>query len=260
MPTIPSVNQNKTALNECPDGNCYRPPIPKPSLDPSVTMTRHLMQPCVNSSGEICLPPPKTPAPPSYTPGPLSFHGGPVVSGPQVYLHFWGWQSDPIGARQYITSFVSGLGGNPWLNTVTQYGNTTVPCSSQLNCFVQTPPIINPSQLLGGSIGDAAVFGQGYPASVVGAEAIADEQRTGNSGGIYVIASGPGQSGQGFGTVYCGYHGYAADTSGHSAFYIYLPYIPDAGPACAFQANTLGISASYWGTKSQRPLQIPDRR
>lgn len=54
-------------------------------------------------------------------PGPVTDHGGPVQTEPKVYVDFWGWRSDPAGERPYLLSFLSSVGGSPWLSTVTQY-------------------------------------------------------------------------------------------------------------------------------------------
>ncbi len=54
-------------------------------------------------------------------PGPVTDHGGPVETAPKVYVDFWGWRSDPAGERPYLLSFLSAVGGSPWLSTVKQY-------------------------------------------------------------------------------------------------------------------------------------------
>lgn len=53
---------------------------------------------------------------------PVTHHGGPVQHDPQVYLVFWDFFKDPLGARSYIANFVRSIGGSRWLATVNQYG------------------------------------------------------------------------------------------------------------------------------------------
>jgi len=54
--------------------------------------------------------------------GPLINNGGPVQDAPRVYVDFWHWTSDPSGEQPYLRSFLSSVGGTPWLATVDQYG------------------------------------------------------------------------------------------------------------------------------------------
>ena len=57
----------------------------------------------------------------------LSYHGGTggvgVETAPKVYLVLWGsqWANDPSGEAQILENFFNGVGGSPWLNSVTQY-------------------------------------------------------------------------------------------------------------------------------------------
>jgi hypothetical protein len=61
----------------------------------------------------------------------LNYYGGPVVLKPSVYLIFWGpqWGNGATDGNQvkesqtatYVQDFFKGVGGSPWLNSVTQY-------------------------------------------------------------------------------------------------------------------------------------------
>src|SRR5258706_2414178 len=53
----------------------------------------------------------------------LSYHGGSVgvQTSPKVYLVTWNWNgSDPSGEESYFTSFLNGVGGSSWNNSVSQ--------------------------------------------------------------------------------------------------------------------------------------------
>src|SRR5256885_9037688 len=58
----------------------------------------------------------------------LAYNGGVggigVETAPKVYLVLWGSQwngNDPSGEAARVQSFLQGVGGSPWLNSVTQY-------------------------------------------------------------------------------------------------------------------------------------------
>jgi len=61
----------------------------------------------------------------------LPYFGGPVITKPAVYLIFWGpqWTNGAKDTHQlvqrdaatYVEDFFQGVGGSPWLNTLTQY-------------------------------------------------------------------------------------------------------------------------------------------
>ncbi len=58
----------------------------------------------------------------------LLYWGGPIQKAPKIYLIFWGQtgptdtSADPDGQATYLSNYVSGIGGSPWLNIDSQYG------------------------------------------------------------------------------------------------------------------------------------------
>lgn len=138
----------------------------------------------------------------------LSNHGGQVQSGPQVYVVFWGWTSDPVGEQPYLINFLSSVGGSAWLQTVVQYGGG------------------NGATMYVGSWSDATPI----PASPTDAQLQAEAQAamthfglSGNTAIQMIVATPTGHSTAGSGTTFCAYHGKLAN----SASYTVLPYQHD---------------------------------
>ncbi len=182
----------------------------------------HIMRPFVpgptaQSSSTAVAPPP-----------PLIYKGGPVQNAPVVYVVFWGWTSDPYGVAPYLTSFLSSVGGNPWLNTVVQYGGG------------------NPTNLYGGSWFDNINPIPDQPSMAdLKNEAIAaiNHFGLGTSVNIQIIVATPtGHSTPGFllvidpitytlsGGEYCAKHGPL--TAFPNVTFTDLPYLPDNGNVC----------------------------
>jgi hypothetical protein len=74
----------------------------------------------------------------------LYYHGGVggigVETSPKIYLILWGSQwnnNDPSGEESILVNFFQGVGGSPWLNSVTQYcqgvANGSFSCSGGKN-------------------------------------------------------------------------------------------------------------------------------
>jgi len=69
-----------------------------------------------------------TPTPLPKTDGagiPFIDWGGPVLEWPRIFLVYWNWPSDPAGEKPVLQNFLSGVQGSSWLNTVTQYYDST---------------------------------------------------------------------------------------------------------------------------------------
>ena len=148
-------------------------------------------------------------------PGALINHGGPVQTAPTVYVVFWGWTSDPSGEATYLANFLSSLGGNSWLNTVTQYGGG------------------NPANLYGGAWSDPTPIPVQPSDAQVQAEAVSAISHFGLGSSVniqIVVATPTGHSSAGFMSSFCAYHG--AIAAHPSATYTNLPYLTDAGSAC----------------------------
>lgn len=154
---------------------------------------------------------------PGVTPllaGNLINHGGPVQTAPVVYLDFWGWTSDPSGEQPYLTNFLSSIGGNAWLNSVTQYGAST-------------------NVRFGGTFSDPTAI----PTSPTDAQVQSAASRaaahfaTGGSVNVQIVVATPtGHSISGFGTQFCAYHGTVS--ANPNITYTNLPYMTDAGGSC----------------------------
>lgn len=155
-------------------------------------------------------------AAPAVITGPLVNRGGPVQTAPRVYVDYWGWTSDPSGEQSYLNSFLSAIGGTPWLSVVNQYSGAGWT-----------------GDLLAGTWSDPSAIPATPTDAQIQAEAAAAASHfgVGNSVNVQIVVATPtGHSTSGFGTSYCAYHGaVAADPS---ITYTDLPYLTDAGGSC----------------------------
>jgi len=177
----------------------------------------------------------------SAIPGPLiNHHQGAGLSAqnePVVYVVYWGWTSDPYGEQAYLESFLSSVGGTPWLNTVVQYsyagymidagGSASVP---SLFVYSYSDPSPIPDQPT-----DAQI--QSEVSAFVTAAGLTTDDGGGLSPNVEIVIATPtGHSTAGFGVGYCAYHSYTLVAAGAYVSYTNLPYIPDAGGACGANA------------------------
>jgi hypothetical protein len=183
----------------------------------------------------------------------LFYHGGTggigVETAPHVYVVFWGSQwtnNDPSGEAAIVQSFLNGVGGSSWLNSVIQYcqgvATNTVYCNgagtaagNQAGILVgvwfdasKAPSRPRQSQLTSEAVRAAGHFGNTSASS--------------NASAQYVIATAHGNNSSGFGTQYCAYHSSTSSSVGNVA-YTNLPYITDAGASCGANFNGLGANA-----------------
>jgi hypothetical protein len=184
----------------------------------------------------------------------LTYHGGiggiGVETAPHVYVVFWGSQwtnNDPSGEAALVQSFLNGVGGSSWLNSVTQYCQGVA--TGTVYCNGAGTAAGNQKGILVSVWFDNASAAPSKPRqSQLGSEAVRAAVHFGNttaSSNIntqYVIATAHGANSAGFGTQYCAYHSYASSTSGNIA-YTNLPYITDAGASCGANFNGLGPNA-----------------
>ncbi|MGE5232030.1 MAG: hypothetical protein ACM3NS_09830 [Deltaproteobacteria bacterium] len=183
----------------------------------------------------------------------LSYRGGVggigVEHTPTVYLVFWGSQwnnNDPSDEAHILQQFLSGVGGSPWLNSVTQYCENVL--SGTVFCNGAGTPAGNPSGILAGVWYDNATAAPTHPKqSQLAAEAVnAAIKLTGsgsNDNTQYVIATATGNNSSGFGHQYCAYHSYTSSSTTGNVAYTNLPYITDAGASCGADFNGLGPNA-----------------
>jgi len=184
----------------------------------------------------------------------LAYNGGVggigVETAPKVYLVLWGSQwngNDPSGEAARVQSFLQGVGGSPWLNSVTQYCQGVA--VGTVFCGSSGQHAGNPSNILSGIWNDNGSAAVSHPTqSQLAAEAVRAAQHFGNTTGSsnastqYVIATAHGNSASGFGTQYCAWHSSTSSSVGNVA-YTNLPYITDAGASCGANFNGLGPNA-----------------
>jgi serine protease len=184
----------------------------------------------------------------------LTYQGGTggigVETAPKVYLVLWGRQwnkGDPSGESALLQSFLNGVGGSAWLNTVTQYCQDVA--AGTVFCNGAGTPAGNQVGMLAGVWVDKTLAAPKHPTqSQLAAEAVAAAQHFGNTTAAsnasvqYVIATSHLHSAAGFGTQYCAWHSWTGSTVGNVA-YTNLPYMTDAGPSCGANFNGLGADA-----------------
>src|SRR5437764_10150026 len=143
------------------------------------------------------------PARPNHTNN-LSYRGGVggigVETTPKVYLVLWGsqWNSnDPSGEASTVQSFLQGVGGSSWLNSVTQYCQGIA--TGTIFCGSSGQHAGNPSGILAGTWSDNGSAAASQPSqSQLAAEAVRAAQHFGNTTGSsnastqYVIATAHG--------------------------------------------------------------------
>jgi serine protease len=194
-----------------------------------------------------------SPQPRASTAKDLYYHGGVggigVETSPKIYLVLWGSQwngNDPSGEEALLHSFLSGVGGSSWLNSVTQYcqgvARGSYTCSGGTHAG-------NPSGILVAAWYDNASAAPSHPTqSQLAGEAVRAANFFGNTTSAknasvqYVIATSHGHNASGFGTQYCAWHSSTGSSDGNIA-YTNLPYITDAGASCGANFNNLGAKA-----------------
>jgi hypothetical protein len=174
-----------------------------------------------------------------------------VETTPRVYLVLWGsqWSSDPSGEAASEQSFLSGVGGSSWLNSVTQYCQG-VPVSTFFCGGISGAQFAgNPSGILAATWRDNGSAAPSKPRqSQLAAEAVRAAQHFGNTSSSsnastqYVIATAHGNNSSGFGRQFCAWHSSTSSSVGNVA-YTNLPYITDAGASCGANFNGLGPNA-----------------
>jgi hypothetical protein len=183
----------------------------------------------------------------------LSYRGGTggigVETAPKVYLVLWGsqWNKDPSNESGILQSFLNGVGGGSWLNSVTQYCQGVA--SGTVFCGTSGTHAGNPSGILAGVWSDNTTAAPTRPSqSNLATEAVNAAAHFGNTTASsnasvqYVIATATGNNSSGFGTQYCAYHSSTSSSYGNVA-YTNLPYITDAGASCGANFNGLGPNA-----------------
>ena len=188
----------------------------------------------------------------------LYYHGGVsdglagtigVETAPKVYLVLWGsqWTSnDPSGESSILQNFLNNVGGNSWLNSVTQYcqgvASRTYFCNGAGTAAGNPAGILNGVWSDNGSAAPSSPSQSQLASEAVNAAAHFGNTTTGsNASTQYVIATATGNNASGFETQYCAWHSSTSSLYGDIA-YTNLPYITDAGILCG--ANFVNSDSS----------------
>lgn len=189
------------------------------------------------------------------TVSPLAYRGGRngigVETSPKVYLVFWGsqWANDPSGEALLLENFLNGVGGSPWLASVTQYCQG-VPAGTTNCTGLGGTAAGNPPGIFAGYWYDNASKAPSRPTqSQLATEAVKAAQHFGNTNSTlnasvqYVIATAHNSNMSGFGIQWCAWHSYATSSTVGTIAYTNLPYMTDAGASCGANFNGLGPKA-----------------
>ncbi|MBV8722327.1 MAG: hypothetical protein JO277_09270, partial [Candidatus Eremiobacteraeota bacterium] len=187
---------------------------------------------------------------PNVTPPPqqnMTYHGGPVQHVPTVYLVFYGFSftgppwtdavNDPDGVAAYVENFFTDLDCTTWMNTTTQYSDTTGyitnPCTSMLaGTYVDhSPPPTNPFH-------EADLYNEVY--RLQNHYGIAYNV---NTNWVVVTPHGMQENDNTNFGKFCAYHSYYYISTTPTQPFTLLPYVPDAGPACgaSYLADGSGV-------------------
>ncbi len=177
---------------------------------------------------------------PNSQSGPLAYHGGPLLLGMKTYLVLWAWNGlDGVSAAEQ--NFMRDVGGSSWLENDVQYTDA----SGQA--------IYNKPGALAGVWLDQT---NGYIHDPTNAMFAAEATRAQahflghyDPNAVYVIATPTGgqDSGNGFGTQFCGYHSATYPSGSGPVPYVNLPYMPDAGNACYAHSVNSGSAGDLDG-------------
>jgi hypothetical protein len=156
----------------------------------------------------------------------ISYHNGPVMHGTtNIYYIWYGDWSQDAGANAILTGFASNIGGSPYFNINTTYGDTTANVTNAVHYASSTTN----SGTLGTSLNDNSIW------SIV-TGAISGGSLPLDSNGVYFVLTAPGVAETtGFLTQYCGWHTYGT----YNGTNVKFSFVGDAkGPSlgsCAIQ-------------------------
>ncbi len=158
----------------------------------------------------------------------ISYHGGPVMHGTvNVYFIWYGnWGNELANATAILTDWAKTIGGSPYENINTTYGDASGNVSGKIALAGQTS-----DYSLGDSLSDANI------ATIV-SNALNSGALPPDPNGVYMVLTAPGvKETSGFLTQYCGWHTYGT----YNGTYIKYAFIGDAaGPSlanCAAQTS-----------------------
>jgi hypothetical protein len=184
-----------------------------------------------------------------------------VMTGPRVYLIFWGsrWNDSTTKdtssvytnyqARLLLSNFFSALAGGDWANTLTQYCEGVPQGSASCSGNPSATYISNPTALVMGTWVDTSDPLPGTVDYVAArAEAVAAFNHFADGNGIYMVFTPSGVSWDLFGSDNpCAWHD-EADAHAPEITFGIVPYQPDRGFNCGEGAvNPLVFNAASGG-------------
>ena len=157
----------------------------------------------------------------------ISYHNGPVMQGTTHVYYIWygNWAQDP-NANGILTNLAAHIGGSPYFNINTTYGDTTGNVANAVSYAGST----SDAGSLGTSLSDNGIW-------TIVTNSINSGQLPLDANGVYFVLTAPGvKETSGFLTQYCGWHTYGTIGSTNVKF----SFVGDAqGPslgACAAQS------------------------
>lgn len=159
----------------------------------------------------------------------ISYHGGPVMEGAtHVYYIWYGDWSKDSGANAILTDFANNIGGSPYFNINTTYGDTV----ANVENSVQYVSSASDSGSLGTKLTDNDIW-------TIATNAISSGALPLDNRGVYFVLTAPGVAEtSGFLTQYCGWHSYGT----YGSTNVKVAFVGDpAGPNeanCAAQTGS----------------------
>jgi hypothetical protein len=131
----------------------------------------------------------------------ISYHGGPVMHGTvNVYFIWYGDWSGDTKANGILTDWANGMGGSPYENINTTYGDTTGNVSGAIALGLKSTSMA--STTFGTTLSDSSI------AAIV-SKALSTGSLPTDSNGVYFVLTAPGiAETSGFLSSYCGWHTY----------------------------------------------------
>jgi hypothetical protein len=159
----------------------------------------------------------------------ISYHGGPVIEGTTNVYYIWygNWAQDP-NANAILTEFASNIGGSPYFNINTTYGDS----NANVTNSVHYAGSANDSGSQGTSLSDNSIW-------TIVTSAIGSGKLPLDGNGVYFVLTAPGVAEtSGFLTQYCGWHTYGT----YNGTNVKFSFVGDAaGPSlgsCAIQTGS----------------------
>ncbi len=160
----------------------------------------------------------------------INYNGGPVLHSIHVYYIWYGnWGQDPA-ANAILTNFAQSIGGSPYFNINTAYGDST---GSNVPNVVTFKGSYSDPGSLGTSLTDSSIY------TIVSSALASGTLGPADPNGVYFVLTAPGVADtSGFLTEFCGWHG-PGTFNGTTVEYAFIG--DAAGPSfgsCAVQSTS----------------------